>query len=173
MNVVNQNVIDNIIMIIRKKKIILDRDLADLYGVETKYLNRQVRRNVKRFPKEFMFQLNKKEKNELVTNLHRFDTLKHSTVLPYAFAEQGVAMLFSVFNSEMAIQVNIQIMKTFISVRELYTTNQELKEKIDAIVQIHGTKINEHDDQINSILLTIQRLLDAEDSVKKIGLVIE
>jgi hypothetical protein len=173
MNVVNQNVIDNIIMIIRKKKIILDRDLADLYGVETKYLNRQVRRNVKRFPKEFMFQLNKKEKNELVTNLHRFDTLKHSTVLPYAFTEQGVAMLSSVLNSEKAIQVNIQIMKTFISVRELYTTNQELKEKIDAIVQIHGTKINEHDDQINSILLTIQRLLDAEDSVKKIGFVRE
>jgi len=73
----------------------LDRDLAELYGVETKYLNRQVKRNVKRFPDEFMFQLTTTEKGELVTNWHRFNSLKHSTSLPFAFTEHGAVMLAS------------------------------------------------------------------------------
>jgi hypothetical protein len=84
----------------------MDRDLAKLYGVPTKALNQAVKRNKGRFPPDFMFELNKSEKNELVTNCDRFKTLKHSTSFPYAFTEPGVAMLSSVLNSEVRIPVN-------------------------------------------------------------------
>jgi len=88
-NQIPVEVIENRIIIIRGQKVLLDRDLAELYGVETKYLNRQVRRNQKRFPLEFMFQLSQKERNELVTIWHRFNTMKHASSLPYAFTEYG------------------------------------------------------------------------------------
>jgi hypothetical protein len=81
------------IFTIRGQKVMLDRDLAELYGVATKVLNRAVKRNIKRFPKDFMFKLTKSEKNELVTTCDRFKTLKHSTVTPYTFTEQGISML--------------------------------------------------------------------------------
>jgi selenocysteine-specific translation elongation factor len=87
------------ILLIRGQKVILDRDLARLYEVETKYLNRQVRRNRERFPPNFMLQLTQKEKKELVTNWHQFEILKHSYRQPYAFTEHGIAMLASVLNS--------------------------------------------------------------------------
>ena len=85
----------------------LDKDLAGLYGVATKVLNQAVKRNLERFPEDFMFKLTESEKDELVTNCDRFKTLKHSTVTPYAFTEQGVSMRSSVLNSERAIEVNI------------------------------------------------------------------
>ncbi len=90
--IIQLDLIESKILLIRGKKVLLDRDLAELYGVETKNLNRQVKRNKERFPVEFMFQLTKEEKNELVTNWHRFDSLKHSTVLPHAFTEHGTVM---------------------------------------------------------------------------------
>ena len=96
----------------------LDRDLAVLYNVETKVLNQAVKRNIKRFPSDFMFQINDKEKMELVTNCDRFEKLKHSTVNPYAFTEQGVYMLATVLKSDVAIDVNIAIMRTFSKLRE-------------------------------------------------------
>src|SRR3989338_7848182 len=101
--------IEQRIFLIRSHKVMLDRDLAELYGVETKYLNRQVRRNINRFPEIFMFRLDRKEKAELVTKWHRFEKIKHSSSLPYAFTEHGVAMLASVLNSEAAIQISIYI----------------------------------------------------------------
>ncbi|MCX6304672.1 MAG: ORF6N domain-containing protein [Bacteroidetes bacterium] len=91
--------IEHFILMIRGNRVMIDRDLAVIYGVETKYLNRQVKRNLDRFPIEFMFQLNLKETNELVTNWHRFSSLKHSSYLPYAFTEHGVAMIATVLNS--------------------------------------------------------------------------
>jgi len=106
--IITQGLIENNIFLIRGQKIMIDRDLAKLYGVETKYLNRQVKRNIGRFPGEFMFQLNPEEKNELVTKCHRFETMKHSSVLPYAFTEHGVAMLASVLKSETAVKISIQ-----------------------------------------------------------------
>lgn len=86
-------IIQNKILVIRNQQVMIDRDIAELYGVETRVLNQAVKRNIKRFPDDFMFVLNKDEKNELVTNCDRFKTLKHSTVMPFAFTEQGVAML--------------------------------------------------------------------------------
>lgn len=102
--------IEQKIFLIRGQRVMIDRDIADLYQVETKQLNRQVKRNYERFPAEFMFQFTGREKEQLVTNWHRFKSLKHSTTRPYAFTEHGVAMLSSVLNSERAIQVKIQIM---------------------------------------------------------------
>jgi phage regulator Rha-like protein len=111
----------------------IDRDLADLYGVETKYLNRQVKRNLKRFPPEFMFQLDQNEKTELVTNWHRFISLKHSPRPPFVFTEHGIAMLSSVLNSEQAININIVIIKTFIKLKELMFSNRNLERRINSL----------------------------------------
>ena len=106
--IVAQEVIENMIQVIREKKVMIDRDLAGLYEVETKALNQAVKRNIDRFPVDFMFQLSPAEKNELVTNCDRFALLKHSSVMPYAFTEYGVAMLSSVLNSPRAIKINIR-----------------------------------------------------------------
>ena len=101
--------IEPLIKVIRGQQVMIDRDLATLYGVETKRLNEQVKRNMERFPERFRFQLTKEEMNELVTNCDRFNSLKHSTVRSYAFTEQGVAMLSTVLRSETAIRVSIRI----------------------------------------------------------------
>ena len=101
----------------------IDRDLAFLYGVETKVLNQAVKRNIKRFPNNFRFQLTKDELAELVTNCDRFKALKHSTSLPYAFTEQGVAMLSAVLKSTVAIEVSIRIMEAFVSIRRFLSQN--------------------------------------------------
>ena len=99
--------IENKILLIRGQRVMLDRDLAELYGVPTKVLNQAVKRNNERFPTDFIFVLTKSEKDELVTNCDRFNSLKHSTVLPFAFTEYGVLMLASVLNSPRAIEAGI------------------------------------------------------------------
>jgi hypothetical protein len=125
--------IEQYIMLIRNSRIMIDRDLAVLYGVETKYLNRQVKRNYGRFPAEFMFQLNLEEKKELVTNWHRFSSLKHSSYLPFVFTEHGVAMLATVLNSEQAVRTSIQIIKTFIRVREFLSASVLFDERLSKL----------------------------------------
>ena len=112
------------------KKVMIDNDLALLYGVSTKVLKQQVKRNISRFPTDFMFELNEVERNELVTNCDRLSNLKHSSVLPMAFTEQGVAMLSSVLRSEAAIQINIEIMRAFARLRSILRENQDLKREI-------------------------------------------
>ena len=109
----------------------LDRDLAELYGVETKALNQAVKRNLDRFPEDFMFRLSLEEKDELVTKCDRFERLKHSTALPHAFTEQGVAMLSSVLKSRQAVDVNIAIMRTFVRLRKMLESHAELAKKIE------------------------------------------
>ncbi len=106
--------IENKILTIRNQKVMLDRDLAELYGVETKVLNQAVKRNIERFPDDFMFQLTKEEKEEVVTNCDHLAVLKFSYRLPYAFTLYGVSMLSSVLNSPTAIRINIQIIRAFI-----------------------------------------------------------
>lgn len=115
-------VIKNKIYEIRGQRVMLDRDLAHLYGVETKVLNQAVKRNAERFPEDFMFRLTKEEMNELVTNCDRFEKLKHSSIPSCAFTEQGVAMLSSVLKSATAIQVNIAIMRAFVTMRNYVST---------------------------------------------------
>ena len=125
--------IESKIMVIRNRQVMIDRDLAELYGVETKRLNEQVRRNIERFPKDFCFQLNDGETKELVAFCDRFSSLKHSCVNPYAFTEQGIAMLSSVLRSPNAVEVNIQIMRAFIAMRRFMQTNAQVFQRLDRV----------------------------------------
>ncbi len=152
---ISQHEIEQRIFIIRGYKVMVDRDLAQLYGVETKYLNRQVRRNQERFPDEFMFQLDAVEKQELVTKCHQFQSMKHSTVLPCVFTEHGVTMLASVLNSERAVKVSICIVKTFVKLREILATHTELARKLEQLER----KIEKHDEEIHGIFEAIRQLM--------------
>lgn len=125
-----EEVIITKILFIRGKKVMIDYDLAELYEVPTKRLNEQVKRNIRRFPEHFMFELTKKEKDELVANCDRLGQLKHSSINPLVFTEQGVSMLSSVLRSEKAIKINIEIMRAFARYRSLLKENEVLKKEI-------------------------------------------
>jgi len=157
------NLIEQRIFIIRGVKVMIDRDIAELYGVETKQVNRQVRRNRDRFPNEFVFKLTKKEKEELVTNWHRFELLKHSSALPYAFTEHGVAMLATVLKSQQAVRMSILIVKAFVRLREILTSHRELAEKL----QLLETRIDTHDQKIASIIDAIHQLIIPSEKPKR------
>jgi phage regulator Rha-like protein len=149
------------ILTVRGKRVMLDSDLAKLYGVETKYLNRQVRRNIERFPSDFMIQITRKEYQEILRC--QFGTLgmgKYSKYLPYAFTEQGVAMLSSVLNSERAIQVNIQIMRAFIQLKRILLTNVNLRRKIEEMEK-------KYDKQFAVVFKVIKQLLEPPPIQKK------
>ena len=152
--------VENKILPIRGQRVMIDRDLAALYGVVTKVLNQAVKRNKKRFPADFMFQLNKIETNALVTNCDRFKALKHSSSLPYAFTEQGVAMLSTVLNSERAILVNIAIMRTFVNIRKFISTYEGLAMKIAELEKKYDKKIGE-------IFVVLGKLNNAENNKKE------
>lgn len=124
---------ESLIFNYRGLKIMIDSDLALLYGVETKRLKEQVKRNIERFPEDFMFELNKTEKDELVANCDRLSKLKHSSVLPMVFTEQGVSMLSSVLRSEKAIQINIEIMRAFARYRAIIRESIELRKEINQL----------------------------------------
>ena len=128
-----EDTIKSKILVIRGQQVMIDRDLAELYGVETRVLNQAVKRNIERFPEDFMFALEESEKTELVTNCDRFNSLKHSTVAPYAFTEQGVAMLSSVLRSPQAVEVNIKIMRAFVAMRHFLASNAQIFERLDFI----------------------------------------
>ena len=150
-----QNSIQNKILEIRGERVMLDRDLAMMYGVPIKRLNEQVRRNKGRFPGDFMFQLTKKEATDCLRS--QFATLKrgeHRKYLPYAFTEQGVAMLSSVLNSEKAVQVNIAIMRIFVKLRAIGYHYKILAEKLEELEKKHSR----HDKQIAEIFTSLRYL---------------
>jgi len=124
---------ETMIFTFRGKKVMVDSDLAFLYDVPTKALKQQVKRNHTRFPEDFMFELSMNEKTELVTICDRLSSLKHSSVHPLVFTEQGVAMLSSVLRSEKAIQINIEIMRAFARYRALIHETSELKNDLNAL----------------------------------------
>jgi hypothetical protein len=139
--------------------VILSHDLAELYGVDTKRLNEQVKRNTDRFPPDFMFQLTEYEKQKVVANCDHLKVLKFSPTLPYAFTEQGVAMLSSVLRSKQAIEVNIAIMRTFVQLRRILADNELLRKKIESLEK----KYDEKFEQIFEVL----KLMLAEDETPK------
>lgn len=130
--------------------VMVDADLASLYDTETKVLKQQVKRNIDRFPKDFMFQLAKEEKEQLVTNCDRLSNLKHSSVNPMVFTEQGVAMLSSVLRSKKAIAINIEIMRAFAKYRAMLIENQDLK-----------LELKDLDDKINKVFKFLLDKIDA------------
>jgi phage regulator Rha-like protein len=163
---------------IRGKKVMLDSDLAELYEVEAKRLNEAVKRNTKRFPDDFMFRLTKNEFTEVVANCDHVQNLKFRPTLPYVFTEQGVAMLAAVLNSQKAIDVNIQIMRAFIKLRNYILSNDTLNDQIIELrrllmLHIENTdkKISEHDKTINQIIIALNNLIEQPPKTKKIGFV--
>jgi hypothetical protein len=153
----------SLIFEIRGYKVMIDADLAAIYETETKVLKQQVKRNNDRFPKDFMFQLTKEEKTQLVTNCDRLSNLKHSSVLPMAFTEQGIAMLSSVLRSKKAIKINIEIMRAFSLYRAMLIEDKSLRIEIKAI-----------DEKINKVFRYMLDKIDAlhQDKAtprKKIG----
>lgn len=149
----------NKIYIIRNRKVMLDKDISELYGVKTKDLNASVKRNRKRFPEDFMFQLTKDELKNLRLQIST-SSWGGSRYQPYAFTEHGVAMLSSVLNSDRAININIQIIRTFIKIRELLATNGSLQRKIMELDKKYGS----HDDKIKKIFTTLNLLLLDDNS---------
>ena len=124
---------ENKIFTIRGMQVIVDRDLAELYGIETKRLNQQANRNVKRFPPSFRFKLSVEEKDELVANCNRFETMKHSSSLPYVFTEQGVAMLSAVLHTPKAVDISVKIMDAFVAMRRFLASNAQVFQRLDRI----------------------------------------
>lgn len=151
------------IYLVRGQKVMLDGDLAELYEVEVKQLKRQVRRNIDRFPTDFMFQLSQDDYDSL---RRHFGTLKrgeHSKYLPYVFTEQGVAMLSSVLNSKRAVQVNIQIMRAFVRLREMISSNKELAKRLDELEK-------KYDSQFRLVFDAIRELMvPPEEDKRRIG----
>ena len=154
---------------IRKKRVMLDSDLATLYKVEVKQLNQAVKRNIKRFPDDFMFQLTKDEFAEVVTNCDHLQNLKFRPTLPYAFTEQGVAMLAAVLNSQKAIDVNIQIMRAFIQLRNYVLSNDTLFEQIGDLRKLLMLYIEKNDKRVNEIIIALNNLIEQPVKTKAIG----
>lgn len=125
--------IHNKIFTVRGVQVMLDSDLAKLYNIETKTFNQSIRRNIKRFPEDFRFQLNDDEKNELVTKCYQLQNLKHSYINPYVFTEQGVSMLSAVLKSDIAINRSVQIIRAFVNMKQFISSNNDLFKKINTI----------------------------------------
>ena len=155
------------ILMIRGQKVMRDKDLAELYGVKTKALKQAVRRNINRFPEDFMFELTLKEESSLRSQIVTLEGKgKHSKYLSIVFTEQGVAMLSSVLHSKRAIDVNIAIMRIFVKMREILATKKEFAEKLKSIEE----QLSEHDEQFHMVFEAIkQSLTEDEKPKKKIG----
>ena len=159
-------VIEKKIYLIRGQKVMLSSHLAELYGVETRVLNQAVKRNSSRFPDDFLFQLTAEESDFLVSQSVIPAKKYFGGALPYAFTEQGVAMLSGVLKSARAIQVNIAIMRAFVKLRELLSTHKELSHKFAELEK----KIEKHDEEIKVIFEAIRQLMKPpEPSRKQIG----
>lgn len=151
------------IHLIRSQKVMLDADLAMLYQVKTHQLNEAVKRNAKRFPDDFIFQLTKNEKAEVIANCDNLKPLKYSAHLPYAFTEQGVSMLSSILKSERAVDVNIAIMRAFVQLRRLASSHKDLAFKLAELEQ----KSIRHDENIQSIFEALRKMFLQEEKPKR------
>ena len=148
--------IEKAILLIRKQKVMLDADLAVLYGVQTKILVRAVKRNLGRFPEDFMSQLSKEEFDSLRFHFGTSSEWGGRRYPPYAFTEQGVAMLSSVLRSERAIQVNIEIMRTFIHLRQILASNADLARKLDALEKKYDAQFKEVFEAIRQLMTPLE-----------------
>ena len=159
--IIPEEVIEKRIYLIRRQKVMIDRDLAKLYDVETRVLNQAIRRNIKRFPEDFMFSLTRDE----IMNLSQIvisSKIKHAPNV-FAFTEQGVAMLSCVLKSDRAVQVNIEIMRTFVKLRQMLTSNAQLARKLKALEK-------KYDKQLKAVFEAIYMLMKPpEIKNRKIG----
>ncbi len=162
-SIIPEGRIENSILIIRKEKVMLGNDLAVIYGVTAKRLNEQVKRNRHRFPEDFMFQLTKSEKAEVVANCDHLKRLKYSPNLPYAFTEHGAIMLAAVLNSSIAVRASIEVVRAFVRLRQILSSNAELARKLVALEK-------KYDVQFKVVFDTIRQLMiPPEKSKSQIG----
>lgn len=166
--IIVDEVVMNKIYIVRGQKVMLDSDLAELYQIETKNLKRQVKRNIERFPKDFMIELTKEEEDSLRCQIGTLKRGEHIKYLPYAFTEQGVAMLSSVLSSPKAIQVNIQIIRIFTRIRQMLMDNTEIRLAIEKLEK----KTDNNAKNIEVVFQYMDELIDKKETAKprvKIG----
>lgn len=156
LSVINEETIKNKIYSIRGLQVMLDRDLAELYGVETKRLNEQVKRNIERFPESFRFQISKSEKNEVVAKCDHLESLKFSKVLPYVFTEQGVAMLSAVLKSDTAVKISVDIINAFIKMRHLLSLHSDVYLRIEQIEKRQFSYELKSDEKFEKIFSAIE-----------------
>jgi hypothetical protein len=159
-NVISLQSITNSILFIRGQKVMLDTDLANLYEVETRILTRALKRNLERFPEDFMFQLSEEEYENLRSQFGISSQWGGRRFPPYAFTEQGVAMLSSVLRSDRAVQVNIEIMRTFVKLREMLSNNKDLVGKLNKLEM-------KYDEQFKIVFDAIRQLMSTDDIKKK------
>ncbi len=148
------------IFLIRGQKVMLDADLATLYAVPTKAFNQAVKRNIKRFPEDFMFRLTKQEKQQVVTNCDHLKHLKFSPTLPYAFTEHGAIMAANILNSERAIQASVQVVRAFVHLRQILASHVDLARKLDALEK-------KYDQQFKIVFDAIRELMTPPEPKKR------
>lgn len=148
------------ILVLRGQRVLIDADLAELYGVPTRVLNQAVRRNRARFPADFMFRLNAREKSEVITNCDHLARLRFSSTLPLAFTEHGALMAATVLNSPVAIGMSLQIVRAFVRMREIVATHRDLARKLDSLEK-------KYDVQFRVVFDAIRRLMDLDAKPKR------
>ena len=158
-----EEVIMSKIILIRGQKVMISNDLAELYGVSTKRLNEQVKRNSKRFPHHFMLQLTKQEKDKVVANCDHLQNLKYSPYLPYVFTEHGTVMLANILNSDWAIQVSIRIVEIYIKMREYILTNKDLLLKMEQLEK----RVGQQDEKIVLVFNYLKRFIEVQEKPRK------
>jgi phage regulator Rha-like protein len=155
--------IEQRILLIRGEKVIVDADLAEFYGVETKRLNEQVKRNIGRFPSDFMFRITKEEKDEVVAICDHLEKLKYSASLPHVFTEHGAIMAANVLSSQRAIEVSVFIVKAFVKLRKTILESKELNSKIDQLEK----KLADHDEKIIALIRAIKQFINPKPPPKE------
>lgn len=155
--------IESLILVLRGQRIILDTDLAALYGVTTKRLNEQVKRNSERFPTDFMFQVTSTEKQEVVAICDHLSTLKFSRTNPYAFTEHGAIMAASVLNTPRAIEVSVLVVRTFVKLRQTLAIHKEFRHKLAELER----QVEDHDGAIGNLISTLRQLMEPLAPQKK------
>jgi hypothetical protein len=155
--------IENRILQVRGERVIIDADLASFYGVPTRRLNEQVKRNIERFPEDFVFQLSLEEKKEVIANCDHLNKLKYSKALPYVFTEHGAIMAANVLNSGRAVQMGVFVVRAFVNLRRSVASHQELGRKLAQLEK----RIVGHDTQLFSIVQALKSLLSTKDVPKK------
>ena len=148
--------IENKILLIRNERVIVDADLASFFGVPTKRLNEQVRRNQGRFPKDFVFQLTTDEFQELVANCDHLSKLKYSSVLPYVFTEHGSIMAANVLSSDRAVDMGVYVVRAFVNLRRNVETNKEISTKLEEL----EIRLMNHDEQLKTIVRAVKTLIN-------------
>lgn len=155
------------ILSLRGQKVMIDADLAELYGVTTKALNQAVKRNLARFPDDFMFQLTAEEKQEVVTNCDHLRKLRFSKTLPHAFTEHGAIQAANVLNSPQAVEVGVYVVRAFVRLRELLASNKELAQRLDELEQRIERKLATHDQAIAGLIQALRQMMAPEEPKRR------